>query len=72
MLTQHASVLAACDADTGLAHGFTVYHLPVVADFGQLVGMLPALNVVEWIAPNVDYRPVNGQKGQVVVRPPER
>ena len=46
-----------------------MHHVPVVTDSGQLVGMLSALDVLEWMATTAGYKPSNGQHGQVFERP---
>lgn len=46
-----------------------MHHVPVVTDGGELVGMLSALDVLEWIARNAGYQPSTGQNGQAFERP---
>ena len=46
-----------------------MHHVPVVTDSGQLVGMLSALDVLEWMARTAGYKPADGQHGQVFERP---
>jgi CBS domain-containing protein len=46
-----------------------IHHLPVIADSGELVGMLSSLDVLRWIAHNAGYQPADGQKGQIFKRP---
>ena len=57
-------------ADAAAAMAFEgMHHLPVVADSGELVGMLSALDVLDWIARQAGYRPADGQHGQIFERP---
>lgn len=46
-----------------------IHHLPVVADSGELVGMLSSLDVLRWIAHNAGYQAADGQTGQIFKRP---
>ena len=57
-------------ADATAAMAFEgIHHLPVVEDSGQLVGMVSALDVLDWIARRADYQPADGQHGQIFERP---
>ncbi|MDH3600519.1 MAG: CBS domain-containing protein [Candidatus Tectomicrobia bacterium] len=57
-------------ADATAAMAFEgMHHLPVVDDSGKLVGMLSALDVLDWIARHAGYQPADGKHGQVFERP---
>jgi len=45
------------------------HHLPVVDESGALVGMVSALDVLDWMARNAGYTPANGKEGQIFERP---
>jgi hypothetical protein len=45
-----------------------MHHLPVVADSGKLMGMLSALDLLNWIARHAGYQPADGKPGQVFIR----
>jgi CBS-domain-containing membrane protein len=46
-----------------------MHHLPVVEDSGKLVGMLSALDLLDWFARQAGYQPADGKHGQVFKRP---
>lgn len=46
-----------------------MHHLPVAEESGKLVGMLSALDVLEWYARQAGYKPADGTSGQVFERP---
>lgn len=46
-----------------------MHHLPVVAESGELVGMLSALDVLDWFVRQAGYKPAAGTSGQVFERP---
>jgi len=57
-------------ADATAAMAFEgMHHLPVADESGKLVGMLSALDVLEWFARQAGYKPANGMSGQVFERP---
>ena len=45
------------------------HHLPVVDASGTLVGMVSALDVLDWMARNAGYTPADGKEGQIFERP---
>jgi CBS domain-containing protein len=56
-------------ADAMAAMAFEgIHHLPVVEESGKLVGMLSALDVLDWLARNAGYTPANGKQGRVFER----
>jgi CBS-domain-containing membrane protein len=56
-------------ADATAAMAFEgMHHLPVVADSGKLMGMLSALDLLNWIARHAGYQPADGKPGQVFIR----
>lgn len=59
-------------ADATAAMAFEgIHHLPVVEEeSGKLVGMLSALDVLDWIARNAGYTPADGMHGRVFERSP--
>jgi CBS domain-containing protein len=57
-------------ADATAAMAFEgIHHLPVVEESGKLVGILSALDVLEWIARTAGYNPADGKHGRVFQRP---
>jgi CBS domain-containing protein len=57
-------------ADVTAAMAFEgMHHLPVVAESGKLVGMISALDVLDWFARQAGYKPADGTSGQVFERP---
>jgi CBS-domain-containing membrane protein len=57
-------------ADATAAMAFEgMHHLPVVEDSGKLVGMISALDVLDWFARQAGYTPAAGTPGQVFERP---
>ena len=57
-------------ADATAAMAFEgLHHLPVVEDSGRLVGMLSALDLLDWFARQAGYQPADGHQGQVFKRP---
>jgi CBS domain-containing protein len=57
-------------ADATAAMAFEgMHHLPVVEDSGKLVGMLSALDLLDWFARHAGYQPADGNHGQVFKRP---
>jgi CBS domain-containing protein len=57
-------------ADATAAMAFEgMHHLPVVEDSGKLVGMLSALDLLDWFARQAGYQPADGKHGQVFKRP---
>ena len=57
-------------ADATAAMAFEgMHHLPVVEDSGKLVGMLSALDLLDWFARQAGYQPADGKQGQVFKRP---
>lgn len=58
-------------ADAIAAMGFEgLHHLPVVDADGALVGMLSALDVLDWMARQAGYTPAHGPDGQIFLPPP--
>ena len=57
-------------ADATAAMAFEgIHHLPVVEEeTGELVGILSALDVLDWIARNAGYKPADGKHGRVFER----
>jgi CBS domain-containing membrane protein len=45
------------------------HHLPVVDASGALVGMVSALDVLDWMARQAGYTPADGKEGQIFERP---
>jgi CBS domain-containing membrane protein len=45
------------------------HHLPVVDVSGTLVGMVSALDVLDWIARQAGYTPAGGKEGRIFERP---
>ena len=45
------------------------HHPPVVDASGALVGMVSALDVLDWMARNAGYTPADGKEGQIFERP---
>ena len=45
------------------------HHLPVVDASGTLVGMVSALDVLDWIARQAGYTPAEGKEGRIFERP---
>jgi CBS-domain-containing membrane protein len=45
------------------------HHLPVVDAFGTLVGMVSALDVLDWMARQAGYTPAGGKEGRIFERP---
>lgn len=57
-------------ADAVAAMAFEgLHHLPVVETSGKLVGMVSALDVLEWMARNAGYTPAGGKEGRIFERP---
>lgn len=57
-------------ADATAAMAFEgMHHLPVVEESGELVGMLSALDVLDWMARNTGYTPADGKQGRIFERP---
>lgn len=57
-------------ADATAAMAFEgIHHLPVVEETGKLVGILSALDLLDWFARNAGYKPADGSHGQVFERP---
>ncbi|MGE3540546.1 MAG: HPP family protein [Candidatus Tectimicrobiota bacterium] len=46
-----------------------IHHLPVVDAAGALVGMLSALDILDWLARSAGYTPAGGQAGHIFKRP---
>jgi CBS domain-containing protein len=46
-----------------------VHHLPVVEASGKLLGMVSALDVLDWIARHAGYTPARGKEGRIFDRP---
>ena len=45
------------------------HHLPVVDESGTLVGMVSALDVLDWMARQAGYTPAGGKEGRIFERP---
>jgi CBS domain-containing membrane protein len=45
------------------------HHLPVVDASGTLVGMVSALDVLDWMARHAGYTPAGGKEGRIFERP---
>jgi CBS domain-containing membrane protein len=45
------------------------HHLPVVDASGMLVGMVSALDVLDWMARQAGYTPAGGKEGRIFERP---
>ncbi len=57
-------------ADATAAMAFEgMQHLPVVDESGTLVGMVSALDVLDWMARNAGYTPADGKEGRIFDRP---
>lgn len=57
-------------ADATAAMAFEgMHHLPVVEASGALVGMVSALDILEWMARKAGYIPAHGQTGRIFERP---
>jgi CBS-domain-containing membrane protein len=57
-------------ADATAAMAFEgMHHLPVVGASGQLLGMLSALDVLDWMARQAGYTPADGTEGRIFERP---
>jgi CBS domain-containing membrane protein len=46
-----------------------MHHLPVVDASGTLMGMISALDVLDWMARNAGYTPAGGKEGRIFERP---
>ena len=46
-----------------------LHHVPVVSDSGQAVGMLSALDVLNWLVQKAGYQPAHGRDGKIFKRP---
>jgi CBS domain-containing membrane protein len=46
-----------------------LHHLPVVEDSGKLVGMVSALDVLDWMARCAGYTPADGKQGRIFEPP---
>jgi CBS domain-containing membrane protein len=46
-----------------------MHHLPVVEASGTLVGMVSALDVLDWMARQAGYTPAGGKEGRIFDRP---
>ena len=46
-----------------------LHHVPVVEASGTLVGMVSALDVLDWLARQAGYTPAGGQVGRIFERP---
>jgi CBS domain-containing protein len=46
-----------------------MHHRPVVDEAGMLVGMVSALDVLDWMARNAGYIPADGTEGRIFERP---
>ena len=44
------------------------HHLPVVDESGTLVGMVSALDVLDWMARQASYTPAGGKEGRIFER----
>jgi CBS domain-containing protein len=64
-----------CTPETTVADAIAVmafegmHHLPVVDAAGTLVGMVSALDVLDWIARTAGYTPAGGKEGRIFERP---
>ncbi len=57
-------------ADAVAAMAFEgLHHLPVVNDSGKLVGMISALDVLDWMARRAGYTSAGGKDGRIFERP---
>jgi CBS domain-containing membrane protein len=57
-------------ADTTAVMAFEgTHHLPVVDASGTLVGMVSALDVLDWMARQAGYIPAGGKEGRIFERP---
>jgi CBS-domain-containing membrane protein len=57
-------------ADATAAMAFEgMHHLPVVEASGKLVGMISALDVLDWMARNAGYTPAEGKEGRIFEPP---
>ena len=57
-------------ADATAAMAFEgMHHLPVVEASGKLVGMVSALDVLDWMARQAGYTPAGGKEGRIFERP---
>jgi CBS-domain-containing membrane protein len=45
------------------------HHLPVVDEAGTLVGMVSALDILDWIARQAGYIPADSPEGRIFERP---
>jgi CBS domain-containing membrane protein len=45
------------------------HHLPVVDASGTLVGMVSALDILDWMARQAGYTPAGGKEGRIFERP---
>jgi CBS domain-containing protein len=45
------------------------HHLPVVDEAGTLLGMVSALDILDWMARNAGYTPASGKEGRIFERP---
>jgi CBS-domain-containing membrane protein len=60
-------------ADAMAAMAFEgIHHLPVVDASGKLLGMLSALDVLDWLARNAGYTPAGREEGCIFKRSSER
>lgn len=57
-------------ADATAAMAFEgMHHLPVVEESGTLVGMVSALDILDWMARQAGYTPAEGREGRIFERP---
>jgi CBS domain-containing membrane protein len=57
-------------ADATAAMAFEgVHHLPVVEASGKLMGMVSALDILDWIARDAGYTPARDKDGRIFARP---